>query len=239
MSEEQPVYRAIWKPKLESEGEGPYRGGNLRIDLALRVLGRGTRLLDVGCGSGALGSVLLSSGRYEEVHGLELSEEAAARARERGLRALAFNLNAGRFPYPDGSFDTVTCLAVIEHVFDPRRLLNEIARVLAPGGTLVLDTPNIRYAKHLWALLVRRRFPITAGDAEDLRLAYDGGHLHYFTYRDIARLLNDRGLKPERFFRILPPRLLGGGLGAPAGVLSRIPGLSELMSAEIFVTARR
>ncbi len=239
MSEEREIYQAIWKPKLEREGEAPYRGGNLRVDLALEILPPGGKLLDVGCGSGTLGSVLLADGRYDEVHGLELSEEAAARARDRGLNAIAFNLNSGEFPYPDSTFDTVTCLAVIEHVPDPRRLLDEIARVMKPGGTLLLDTPNIRYAKHLWTLLFRGRFPITAGDEEDLRLAYDGGHLHYFTRGDIAALLRRPGLEPVRFYPILPPRLRSGAMGILAGMLSKVPGFGGPLSAEIFVTARK
>ncbi len=240
VSNEERLYRDIWKPKLERDGdEEPYSGGNLRIDLALRVIPAGRKLLDVGCGSGTLGRVLLSEGKYPEVHGLELSEEAVAKARERGLKAVIFNLNGGPFPYPDRVFDTVTCLAVIEHVFDPRALLDEVARVLAPGGMLLLDTPNMRYVKHLWSLIIRRRFPVTAGDGEDLRLAYDGGHLHYFTRADIEDLLRESGLAPVRFLCVLPPRLRLGIRGRFASTLSRLPGLGELLSAEIFVLARR
>jgi SAM-dependent methyltransferase len=126
---------------------------------------------------------------------------------------------------------------VIEHVFDPRFLLDEIARVLKPGGILLLDTPNIRYAKHLWSLLIGGRFPVTAGDDEDLRLAHDGGHLHYFARRDIEVLLRQRRLIPERFFCLLPPRLKDGLLGELASAFSRLPVFDELLSAELFVRA--
>jgi len=240
MPNKQDVYRSIWKPKLEREGaEGPYRGGNLRVDLAVSQLPPGERLLDVGCGSGTLGGVLLAEGRYAEVHGLEISGEAVERARERGVRAQVFNLNRGPFPHPDGSFDAVTCLAVIEHVLDPRPVLDEIARVLKPRGLLVLDTPNIRYLKHLWSLLARGRFPVTSGDDEDRRLAYDGGHMHYFTHRDIAALLRERGLRVVHSPCVLAPRLRAGALGGAAGILCRLPVFDELLSAEIFVVARK
>ena len=209
------------------------------MDAALHELPRGETLLDVGCGSGVLGSVLLARKTYAEVHGLELSEEAVERARARGLITVAFNLHSGEFPYADGTFDAVTCLAVLEHVFDPRPLVGEMARVLKPGGVCIVDTPNIRYAKHVWALVVRGRFPVTSGNEEDRRLAYDGGHLHYFTRRDIVTLLGERGLQPVRSVCVLPPKLRRGALGALAGILSRVPALDEWLSAEVFVVARK
>lgn len=49
----------------------------------------------------------------------------------------------------------------------------------------MISTPNIRYLRHLFSLIVKGRFPETSGDTEH----WDGGHLHYFTYKDIEELL--------------------------------------------------
>ena len=77
----------------------------------------------------------------------------------------------------------------IEHVFDPVNLLNEINRVLVTRGELVISTPNTRYWKHIVRLLCFGMAPQTSGDRE----GYDGGHIHYFTFRDMCNLLNDCG----------------------------------------------
>jgi ubiquinone/menaquinone biosynthesis C-methylase UbiE len=50
--------------------------------------------------------------------------------------------SSGSLPFPDASFDLVTCNMVFEHLPDPRAILQEMSRVLAPGGTLMVHTPN-------------------------------------------------------------------------------------------------
>ena len=60
-----------------------------------------------------------------------------------GLAADVANLNSEPLPYPDSSFDLVTCTEVIEHLEDYRAALREMARVLRPGGVLVVTTPNV------------------------------------------------------------------------------------------------
>lgn len=141
------------------------------------------RLLDVGCGDGALS--LLVQPKVAEVHGIEWAQHAMERAQTRGVLVRRCDLNRDSFPYEDGWFDAVACVDVIEHVLDPRRLLKEIHRILRPDGVVILTTPNVRYIHFLSELLFRGRFPKTSNDAE----GYDGGHLHYFTFDDLGALL--------------------------------------------------
>jgi methionine biosynthesis protein MetW len=143
-------------------------------------------LLDVGCGDGTLQR--LCPGRYPLLVGAEGDAAAASAARARGVLVQRADLDASHLPYRDGAFDAAACLDVLEHVLDPRHLLGELARVLRPGGVLVLTTPNIRFYPFL-VELIRGRFPRTSRDPR----GYDGGHLHYFTFADVRSLLVEAG----------------------------------------------
>jgi methionine biosynthesis protein MetW len=179
------LYERIWR---ERSSPALYEGGNLRVDLLSTVLPAGKHLLDLGCGDGVLGGLVMN--RFEEVVGADVSDSALKIAEQRGLKPCRVNIDDERLPFPDNYFDTIACLDLIEHVFEPRILVAEIARVLAPQGTLYMAFPNMRYLLHIKSL-VYGRFPKTSGD---LNFAYDGGHLHYYTSTDIRLLLAERNL---------------------------------------------
>jgi SAM-dependent methyltransferase len=116
-----------------------YRGRRLiiRAELDRLPLRAGARVLDAGCGSGR---TLQDLRVYGEVSGIELSPLAAELARERELG----EVRVGRvedLPWEDGSFDLVTCLDVLEHTPDDRVALQELRRVTARGGWLLLTVP--------------------------------------------------------------------------------------------------
>lgn len=82
-------------------------------------------------------------------------------------------------------------MEVIEHIKDPDNFLQEVKRVLKPHGYFLLTFPNIRYMKYLIELFVIGKFPTTSLD----KGLYDGGHIHYFTYQNIAKLLEKQKMK--------------------------------------------
>jgi SAM-dependent methyltransferase len=103
---------------------------------------RGKRVLDVACGEG-YGAALIAR-TATRVIGADIDADVVLVAEKRyGHDGLEF-LHADMFelPFEDHSFDVVTCFEAIEHVSTPGRALDEIARVLAPGGTVVISTPD-------------------------------------------------------------------------------------------------
>jgi 2-polyprenyl-3-methyl-5-hydroxy-6-metoxy-1,4-benzoquinol methylase len=110
----------------------------------------GGRLLDVGCGAGQVLSGLEELGWRAQ--GLDVDPLAVEEARRSGLHAEVGTLEDQSFP--DATFDAVISSHVVEHVGDPRALLREMHRVLAPSGTCVIVTPNFdswgrrRYGRH-------------------------------------------------------------------------------------------
>jgi len=105
------------------------------------------RLLDFGCGGGSFLKRMSDQGW--NVTGLDAAVGAVREIQdELGLNALA-----GSLPHPDlhsGSFDVVTMWHSLEHVHHPLDILREAYRVLAPGGKLVVATPNIESLPYYW-----------------------------------------------------------------------------------------
>ncbi len=103
------------------------------------------RVLDVGCGDGARLARLRSLGW--DVTGQEMDPEAALRARQTyGIHVHLGPLNEAEFKV--GEFDAIIMNHVIEHVYDPVRLLADCNRLLRKGGTLVVVTPNAESCGH-------------------------------------------------------------------------------------------
>ena len=102
----------------------------------------GASLLDAGCADGRFLGMLRESFPALRVTGADFSATQVAVATAAGYDVVQANFEAD-LPFPDGSFSIVNLAQVIEHLYDPDRLLDEINRVLEPGGHLVLSTPNL------------------------------------------------------------------------------------------------
>lgn len=202
-----------------------------REDLVLSLLDGGDKFLDVGCGSGSL--VFRAKEKYREAYGVDISafcvREAEERKRERfgeGAPIHFSRCNVGmRIDFPDGMFDTVASVAVIEHVFDLYGVIGEIHRVLKKGGVFVIEVPNIAYLRYRIELLFGK-LPVTSSPHNWREVGWDGGHLHYFTKKTLGGLLDDTG------FEIL--KVTGGGL------FGRIRSVyPSLLTGDLCVKARR
>ena len=120
----------------------------------------GRRVLDVGCGGGILTEAL--AGRGARVQGLDASEAVIRVARQHAQdNGLEIEYIPGRLEdfaadNPD-CYDAVTCMELLEHVPDPEALLQTCARLLRPGGDLVLATINRNLKSYLSAVIGAER----------------------------------------------------------------------------------
>jgi SAM-dependent methyltransferase len=101
---------------------------------------RDATVLDAGCGEGYGAARVAAVARRVLALDYEAATVAHVAARYPGLSVLRANLAA--LPLADGCLDTVVCLQVVEHLWDQHGFLAECARVLRPGGTLIVTTPN-------------------------------------------------------------------------------------------------
>ncbi|MDP9270168.1 MAG: class I SAM-dependent methyltransferase [Chloroflexota bacterium] len=142
---------------------------------AAYVSGSGGRLLDIGTASGDFLAVMRDRGW--QVEGIEPATEPGN----------PHGLTIHPFPFPDGcdlpgaSFDVITAWAAFEHLRDPKRAFEISARLLRPGGRLILQVPNLRSIYARWAL------------QEDVPR-----HLYFFEPRTLRRYGEMRGLKLAR-----------------------------------------
>jgi 2-polyprenyl-3-methyl-5-hydroxy-6-metoxy-1,4-benzoquinol methylase len=101
------------------------------------------RLLDVGCGTGAM--LGAAAARGFGVAGVDISDVAIGQARRVAPHAELHVGVAESLPFADGTYDVVSCVGSLEHVADPAQAVSEMARVAKPGAQLLVIVPNSRY----------------------------------------------------------------------------------------------
>ena len=150
------------------------------LDEIERAAGGRGRLLDIGTAAGAF--VAAARDRGWAAEGCEPNRWLA----EWGSRHYGIRIRCGSLfdqPYEDGSFDVITLWDVIEHTLDPGAVLRRCHALLAPGGILVVNYPDI--GSWIARLLGRRWLFLTSV------------HLHYFDRRTIAAILKKHGFAAE------------------------------------------
>lgn len=178
-------YDKVWRKKLSlpqyATLDARWRS---RWDFAVDRIAPGSRVLDVACGDGVMGGMLIER-KSCSVTGLDVSAFAREKAQARGLVTFACDISGERFPVADAAYDAATLLCCLEHIFDPGHALRETARAVRPGGRLYVTLPN--------AVGLRFRLAFLRGRmSKDFLHTNDGEGLHirFFAYdRDFERFV--------------------------------------------------
>lgn len=150
------------------------------LELTQPFLSKDARVLDVGCASGRMMEVLRDRG-YTQLTGMDISEHAVQETTRKGFEDVhEANLQEG-VSLSEGAYDAVFMLDVIEHFTRPYDALQEVRRLLAPGGVLVVTTPN---SNSVLRYVLGKRWALA-----------DKSHVFYFTPFSLGYLLGKVGLR--------------------------------------------
>ena len=191
-------YEEMYRDSDEELGRKPASGRlsgitRSRYEVIYGLLPGGDKLLDVGCGTGNF--ALAARGKYEQVYGVDITDSMVGRAVKNADENVIDGVHFSRadadvaLPFEDSFFDTVTCIATLQFMFNPYHVLGEFNRVLKRNGALVLQVVNIAFLPRRISLMFGR-FPETAVQA-----GWDGGTLHYFTFSSLSGLMKETGFR--------------------------------------------
>ena len=151
-------------------------------------------VLDFGCGNGSLTSALHVSEKCRVV-GVDISESGIreASAAFEGIEFMVGDLSDTSIRSKISSkFDVIVCTEVIEHVYSPRKLVDNLCHFLSPEGVVIVSTPYHGYLKNaVLALSGRLDGHFTA--------LWDHGHIKFWSFDTLSRLFEERGLDVVSF----------------------------------------
>ncbi|WP_349370279.1 methionine biosynthesis protein MetW [Salinarimonas sp.] len=175
-------------PPLGSAGAAAPRKDHL---LLAGIVEPGSRVLDVGCGDGAL-LALLRDRNGVDGRGIELERDNVASALARGLSVIQGDADTDLFDYPDDAFDYVVLSQTIQATRRPRAVLEEMLRI---GRHAIVSFPNFGHWRVRVDLAVRGRMPVN----ENMPFSwYDTPNIHFCTIRDFVGLVEVVGARMER-----------------------------------------
>ncbi len=156
----------------------------------LRLVRPGSRVLDVGCGEGAL-LEMMAQEKAIDGRGLEIDPANVSACLARGLAVVQGDADRDLDHFPTNAFDYAVLSYTLQQARDPRRVLRELLRI---ADRAIVSVPNMGHWRVLWALMATGRMPVTRTLPDPW---WATGNIHLCTLRDFTDLCADLDLRIE------------------------------------------
>ncbi len=173
----------------------PHVNGRIRADLQLvaDLVPSGTRVLDVGCGEGAL-LQYLAHHKGVDARGIEIRQEGVNACVQQGLSVVQGNAETDLEDYPSDGFDYVILSQTLQAMHDPRKTLRELLRI---GKHAIVSFDNFGFWRARLGLFFGGRMPVADAPRHTW---YDSANIRPCTIHDFLVLCRDLSIAPERCF---------------------------------------
>jgi 2-polyprenyl-3-methyl-5-hydroxy-6-metoxy-1,4-benzoquinol methylase len=149
-------------------------------------------VLDVGCGDASNYQSWVVK-KVERLTGIDISPSGIGNAKRLGMDALIHDFSEP-FPFDANTFDKAICIEVLEHLYDPKFCVQQIFRVLKPGGTFIMSVPNNGYHRERLKSLFQAELSTSITDFSN---EWKGAHIRFYNKHSISRMLEVAGFEIE------------------------------------------
>jgi len=192
---EKDYYERYWRKPLGVDGQGfaeyPPEWSKSDLQRVLSFCGgmlKG-KVLDAGCGDGFFSNQLICFDEVKDITGIDISEKAIEMALEKYPKTQFRQASLNKIPFENASFDSIVMVEVIEHLVDIDGTLEDLSRVLKPGGLLLITTTDFNWLKAvIIAMLYFEKYFYPTNP-----------HIRFFTKTTLAEVLLVHGFKVIKY----------------------------------------